>query len=249
MKATPCGWLSCFSQAINCLSLQSIFLLKKQIIISIFLLAFSYSTGFSQQAAFSIATDLGLQRSIKKEQQYWAVGQTVHVHFHFTPKEGAYVWISYYSEGKFHNDLSATAKQPATNPQQINYVNNAAMRFKHLSVGWKHYFIGSSDIEKGWSLYGYTGFGLMLGRVINTYSVSIDTTLYNVQVRSGKANFKRLTLDLGLGWETPLGGDVYFYTEGRAWIPTTDYPSKYIFVNKNAPFVASLNFGVRILFD
>jgi hypothetical protein len=89
----------------------------------------------------------------------------------------------------------------------------------------------------------------MLGRVINTYSVSIDTTLYNVPVRSGKANFKRLTLDLGLGWETPLGGDVYFYTEGRAWIPTTDYPSKYIFVNKNAPFVASLNFGVRILFD
>ena len=213
------------------------------------MLVFFYSSAFAQQSTFSIATDLGLQRSIKKEQQYWAVGQTVHAHFHFTPKDGAYVWISYYSEGKFQNDLTAIAKQPATNPQQINYVNNAAMRFKHLSLGLKHYFKGGSDIEEGWSLYGYAGFGLLLGRVINTHSVSIDTTVYQVPVRSGKANFKRLTLDLGLGWEVQLGGDLYFYTEGRVWIPTTDYPSKYIFVNKNAPFVASLNFGIRILFD
>jgi hypothetical protein len=223
--------------------------LKKQIIISFFLPAFFYINAFSQRPAFSITTDLGLQRSIKKEQQYWAVGQTVHVHFHFTPKNGAYAWISYYSDGKFKNDLIATAKQPATNPQQINYTNSAAMRFKHFSVGWKHYFKGESDIEGGWSLYGYSGFGLLLGRVINSHSVLIDTTLYNVPVRSGKANFKRLTLDLGLGWEIPLGGNVYFYNEGRAWIPTTDYPSKYIFINKNAPFVASLNFGIRILFD
>jgi hypothetical protein len=223
--------------------------LKKQIIISFLLLAVFYSTTFGQQTTFSVATDLGLQRSIKKEQQYWAVGQTVHCHFHFAPKEGAYVWISYYSNGKFKNDITANAKQPATNPQQVNYTNSAEMRFKHFSVGWKHYFKGASDIEEGWNLYGYAGFGLLLGRVINTHSVFIDTTLYNVPVRSGKANFKRLTLDLGLGWETPLGGDVFFYTEGRIWVPTTDYPSKYIFVNKDAPFVASLNFGVRILFN
>src|SRR4030095_2551272 len=122
------------------------------------------------------------------------------------------------------------------------------MRFKHLSLGWKHYFIGGSDIDEKWSLYGYTGFGLLLGRVINSHSVSIDTNSYFVPVRSGKANFKRLTLDMGLGWEVPLGGDIFFYNEARLWIPTTDYPSKYIFVNKNAPFVASLNFGIRILF-
>lgn len=211
--------------------------------------AFLYSKAFTQQSTFSIATDLDLQRSIKKEQQYWAVGQTVHVHFHFTPRNGAYVWISYYSDGKFQNDLTAIAKQPVTNPQQIDYVNNASMRFKHLSIGWKHYLKGASDIEEGWSLYSYAGFGLLLGRVINTHSASIDTTVYNVPVRSGKANFKRLTLDIGLGWETLLGGNIFFYTEGRVWIPTTDYPSKYIFINSNAPFVASLNFGIRILFD
>jgi len=223
--------------------------LKKRIYISLsfFLLCTAYT--FSQRPTFSIATDLGLQRSIKKEQQYWAVGQTVHAHFHFTPKEGAYVWISYYSNGKFNNDINATAKSPATNPQQVSYVNSAEMRFKHFSVGWKHYLKGSSDAKEGWNLYGYAGFGLMLGRVINTHSASIDTALYTVLVRSGKANFKRLTLDLGLGWEVPLGGDIFFYNEGRVWVPTTDYPSKYIFVNNNAPFVASLNFGIRILFD
>ena len=228
--------------------MQSNFILKKQIIILLLFSVFS-TLVFSQRSTFSIATDLDLQRSIKKEQQYWAVGQTVHCHFHFTSKDGAYVWISYYSNGKFQNNLTAEAKQPTTIPQQINYTNNAEMRFKHFSVGLKHYFKGGSDIEEKWSLYGYSGFGLLLGRVINTHSVAIDTSLYNVPVRSGKANFKRLTLDLGLGWEVFLGGYLYFYTEGRVWVPTTDYPSKYIFVNRNAPFVASLNFGVRILFD
>lgn len=186
---------------------------------------------------------------MKKEQRYWAVGQTVHMHLNFTPKNGAYAWISYYSEGKFQNDIVAIAKQSTTNPQQINYINAASMRFKHLSFGWKHYFKGSSDIDEGWSLYSYTGFGLILGRVINTQSISIDTNIYSAPVRSGKANFKRLTLDVGLGGEAPIGGDIFFYTEGRLWIPTTDYPSKYIFINRNAPFVASLNFGIRILFQ
>jgi hypothetical protein len=86
---------------------KKIFLLKKQTIISFLSLAFFHSNVFAQHSTFSIATDLDLQRSIKKEQQYWAVGQTVHVHFHFTPRDGAYVWISYYSEGKFQNDLTA----------------------------------------------------------------------------------------------------------------------------------------------
>lgn len=229
--------------------MQTAFLLKKQFYISFLLSFFCSSLAFSQRPSFSIATDLGLQRSIKKEQQYWAIGQTVHVHFHFTSKDGAYAWVSYYTNGKFSNDITATAKSPATNPQQINYENDAEMRFKHISIGWKHYLKGSSDAEEGWNLYGYAGFGLMFGRVVNTHSVAIDTGMYNVPVRSGKANFKRLTMDLGLGWEVPLGGYVFFYNEGRVWVPTTDYPSKYIFVNKNAPLVASLNFGVRIFFD
>ena len=143
----------------------------------------------------------------------------------------------------------ASAKLPATSPQQINYVNKAEMRFKQFSLGWKHYLKGAFNSEDKWNLYGYAGFGLMLGRVVNNHSLTIDTSLYNVPVRSGKANFKRLTVDLGLGWEVPLSSDIFFYNEARVWIPTTDYPSNYLLVNKNAPLVASLNFGIRILFD
>ena len=64
----------------------------------------------------------------------------------------------------------------------------------------------------------------------------------------GKANFKRLTVDLGLGWEKPLGADFYFYAEGRVWIPASDYPSKHIFINNNAPVAAMVNIGLRLLF-
>ena len=122
------------------------------------------------------------------------------------------------------------------------------MDFKHVSLGWKHYFKGNSNAEKNWNLYGYAGFGLMLGRVVNAHSVNIDTVAYNVPVLAGKANFKRLTFDLGLGVEFPLGGDIFIYTEGRTFIPTSDYPSKYIFINNNAPLIVSLNLGFRVLF-
>ncbi len=195
-----------------------------------------------------MATELSLQRSFKKEQRYWAVGQTVHLHFHLNAKDGVYAWISYYSDGKFSNELTATAKSPFTTPQLVNYRNDAEMRFKHISLGWRRYLKGSFNSEK-WNLYGYAGFGLLLGRVFNTHSVPLDTSVYFVPVRSGKANFKRLTFDLGFGYEAHIGGDIYFYTEGRALIPTTDYPSKHLFVNNNAPFMGTVSAGVRILFD
>lgn len=206
------------------------------------------STCFSQ-TRFSLATDLGLQRSFKKEQQYWAVGHTIHGNFHFTPKDGLYFWVSYYSNGKFSNDLTATAKDALIIPQEINYRNNALMSFKHFSTGWKRYLKGSFDAEGGYNIYGYAGFGLLFGRIENTHSVTIDTNAYYVPARAGKAKFKRLTADLGLGWELPIGGDLFFYTEGRVWIPASDYPSKYLYVNNNAPLVGMLNLGVRVLFD
>ena len=160
-----------------------------------------------------------------------------------------YVWLAYYSNGKFSNHPSATAKSPFTLPQQIDYTNDAQMRIKHISVGWKHYLKGAYNIEDKWSLYGYAGFGLLLGSIENQHSVSIDSAEYYIPVFKGKANFKRLTLDLGLGYEIPLGGDIYFYMEGRAFLPTTDYPSNYLFLNKKAPLTGSLNTGLRILFD
>jgi hypothetical protein len=191
---------------------------------------------------------LDAQRSFKKQQQYWAAGHNTVANFHITPKHAVYVSFSYYSDGKIKNQLAATAKLPATVPQQLNYENSARMRFKHFSVGWKRYLKGTPDAETGWAMYGFAGFGLMLGRVTNTHSVAIDTADYNLPVLSGKANFKRLTADLGLGAEYPLGGDFYLYGEGKVFIPTTDYPSNYIFINDKAPFTVMLGIGLRLLF-
>lgn len=129
----------------------------------------------------------------------------------------------------------------------MSYINHAKMNFKQVSIGWKHYVKGSFNEER-WGVYYLAGFGLMLGRVENTHSVPIDSASYTLPVLAGKANFKRLTMDLGVGYEKQLGGDVFFYTEGRVLIPTTDYPSNYLFVNNDAPFTASFNLGLRILF-
>lgn len=207
-----------------------------------------FITAFSQGQRFSIATDAGIQRNFKKEQRYWAIGHTTQAHFHLTPKNGIYVLFAYYTHGTFKNNVTATAKSPLTIPQQINYTNSAKMRLRQFSVGWRRYLKGIPDAENGWNLYCNAGLGLMPGSVDNIHSVNLDTAVYAVPVRSGKAGFKRLTLDLGLGWEVPLGGEVYLYTEGKVWVPTTNYPSKYIFVNSNAPLVAMLNGGIRIIF-
>ncbi len=206
------------------------------------------AAAWSQQMQFSIATDLGAQRSLKKEQRFWSVGQTVHAIFNLTPKEGVYVWFSYYTNGNFKNNLTATAKSGLTTPQEIDYVNQSKLRFKHISIGYRKYLVGACDIEKGWNLYATAGLGLLPGRITNVHTVSIDTSLYNVPVLSGVANFKRLTADLGLGYEKPIGADFFLYAEGRAWIPASDYPSKYLFVNDKAPLTAMFNIGLRILF-
>lgn len=208
-----------------------------------------FTTGYSQRPQFSLSSDVSILRSFKPDQRYWAIGQTVNFNFNFTPKDGAYAWLSYYSPGKFHNDLQAPAKSTSTVPQQVNYTNSAQLKFKHISLGWKRYLKGDCDAEKKWSLYGYAGFGLMLGSITNIHSVSIDTSTYTAPVMAGKANFKRLTFDLGLGIEFPVGGDVFLYFEGRGLIPTTDYPSPYLFVNNNAPFTGAANMGIRILFN
>ncbi len=188
-------------------------------------------------------------RSFKKDQRYWAIGQTVNFLFHFSPRDGAYVWISYYSPGGFTNDVAAEAKQSGTVPQQINYRNHGSLAFKHISLGWRKYLKGAYDIEKGRNLYGYAGFGLMMGAIVNTQTANIDTSAYTVPILSGKANFKRLTVDIGLGTEFPVGADIFIYFEGRALIPTTDYPSQYLLINRKAPFTGAVNGGIRVLFN
>lgn len=202
------------------------------------------------QTRVSISTDLSLQRSFKKQQHFWAIGQNIVVDWHFTSKGGAYASVCYYSNGSFKNSLAATAKSQATSPRQIFFINKASLRLEQVSLGMKHYFIGTIDADSKWTLYTITGFGLIFGKVVNTYSAAIDTSLYYPpsQPVNGSGHFKRLTLDLGLGWEVPLVGEVYLYSQAKVWIPTTEYPSKYLFINNNAPLAGMINLGLRILF-
>ncbi|MER3498832.1 MAG: hypothetical protein C4308_09475 [Chitinophagaceae bacterium] len=201
------------------------------------------------QFAFSLSTDLSVLRNFKKDQQFWAFGQNIITDFHLTPQNGIYLYACYYSDGRFENKLTATAKSFLTNPQQINFINRAKVRLKEFSVGWKHYLKG--NIESGkWNVYSMAGFGIIFGKAFNEYTMSIDTALYNLPQRpvNSSGRFKRLTFDLGLGTEYPLGAEVYLYGEGKVWVPASSYPSKYLFVNENAPFSAVFSLGLRVLF-
>jgi len=202
------------------------------------------------QTLFSLSSDFNLQRSLKKGQEYWAVGQTVTLHYNFTPQDAAYVWVAYFSNGKFRNKgLLAEVREPGTIPVAIRYDNHAEMRFKHISMGWKHYFTGSAVSEKAVGVYSLAGLGILLGLVSNSPSVKIDTALYRLPVLTGSKNFKRLTIDLGLGTEVPLGADLYVYGEIKAILPITDYPSPYIVDNRYTPYTAMAAVGFRILFN
>ena len=222
--------------------------LLKKIAVILPVLTF-YVAAFSQQTRFSLATDASVMRSFRKDQRFWAFGQTIAGHFHFAPKDGLYTWLAYYTNGKFNNNTTASAKTVFTTPLEINYINRASLRIQHFSIGWRHYFKGAADNPDNWNLYGYAGFGLLFGSVENTHSVAIDTSSYHLPVLSGKAKFKRLTYDLGLGYEKPLGGDISLYLEGRVFLPAMGYPSRYLFVNERAPLTVSANLGLRILFD
>ena len=202
----------------------------------------------AQPPQLSIATDIGVQRSFRPEQQFWAFGHTLQVQVHASYTDAIYFWLSYYTNGKFKNELQATAKSPATIPQQIDYINNARMGFQQFSIGWKKYLKGNYAIEEGWNLYAYGGFGILFGNVSNQQSAAIDTAQYYIQVKPGEGKFKRITLDLGLGVEFPIGGEYYIYSEGRLWVPASDYPSKYLYVNDDSPVVGMFNLGIRILF-
>lgn len=214
------------------------------------LIACALSQPVFSQIRISGSTNFIVLRSFKKDQRFWAIGQDIMVDWHFTNKGGAYASLSYSSNGNFNNQLSATAKASTTSPQEISFTNKAELRLQQISLGFKHYFVGTTDAEINWNLYSITGFGLMFGKVTNRYSTSIDTSLYNApeQPVNGSGNFKRLTLDLGLALEVPLTTEIYLYVNGKVWIPTSDYPSKYLFVNDNAPLVGMLGLGIRVLF-
>lgn len=223
-------------------------LLKLSRTVFIFLLLSVSVFATAQLQGFSIASDMNFMRSFKKDQRFFVLGPTTSFHFHFNATEEGFARFTFYIPGKFENKLTAAAKALSTTPQQINYTNEARMRLRHFSVGYKKYLKGGFNIEKGWSLYGVAGLGILFGSVTNTHSTTIDTAMYHLPVLAGEGAFKRLTADLGAGWEQPLAGDFYLYAEGKIAIPTTGYPSQFLFVNDKAPFTAAAAIGLRILF-
>ncbi len=221
----------------------------KKIVLS-FLVCFLLLAKINAQTYFSIATDLSILRSFSPKQRFFALGQTVQGNWHFTSKESAYAWISYYTNGKFRNNMTAKGIDSTANPQQFNYTLFSNLRFRQISVGWKHYFKGSFNSDNSINIYGTAGFGLLLARATNTYSQYVDTSKYatTVYTTPGVGKFRRLTFDLGLGTEIPVGADIYLYTELRTWLQASDYPSPFL-VNNNAPRILAINGGIRILLE
>jgi hypothetical protein len=222
--------------------------LKKILLI---LILFATAEQLAAQPQFSIVTDVTIMRNFSPKQQFWAVGQTVAGNIHFTPRESGYVWISYFIPGKFNNSFRAQAKDPSTTPAQIDFKVAGSWRNREVSIGWLHYFKGAYDEKQTWSLYTRAGFGLMFTQAQNRFRQVVDTSLYQLPAApiEGNHTFNRLTVDLGLGAEFPLGGNFFVYGEARTWIPSSNYPSPVLHNNKNVPLPVMASCGMRILFD
>ena len=216
----------------------------------IFFFLLSNSCLFAQ-VKFSFATDVSLLHNFDPQQKFTVVGQTILPQWHIDKKNTVYAWLTYHANGKYENTLVATANSPTTQPQTISFSDQSEMKLKQISFGFKRYLVGSFDHLEKFNLYAAGGFGLMYGNASNTFSTNIDTALYAIQynVIHGAGDFKRLTFDITGGVEFPISYEIYIYSEMRMYIPTTDYPSKYLLNNSHAPFLCGINLGLRILFD
>jgi hypothetical protein len=208
-----------------------------------------YTTSQAQEG-FSIATDFSLLRSISKNQGFFAIGQTIQGNVHFTNTESAYAWLSYYTNGTFKNTLTAIAKDPTTTPRNINYTSSSKLSYQQVSIGWKHFFVGGAESESPYTIYGLAGFGLVSGKIENTWDKAIDTADYIFELRAieGSATFKRLSFDIGIGTEARLATSVYLYADLRTWLPASNFPSPYLY-NNSLPRVIIASTGLRILFN
>jgi hypothetical protein len=203
------------------------------------------------QVKFSLGTDISCLHNFDEEQKFTVAGQTIIPQWHLDKKNTLYAWFSYHANGKYKNNLTATAKSPSIQPQTFSFSNESEMKLRQFSIGIKRYLIGSYEHLERINLYAAGGFGLMLGNASNTFSTYIDTALYTIQsnVVHGSGDFKRLTFDITGGIEFPVSYEIFLYSEVRMHIPTTDYPSKYLVKNSNAPFLGGINLGIRILFS
>jgi len=203
------------------------------------------------QVRVSFATDVSGVRNFSPQQKFWAIGQTVQAQFHLSDRNAMYVWLIYFSPGRFDNNFTATARSGTTTPSNYNFKVKAVWNMREFSVGWKHYFRGGADMERGNSgIYGIAGFGLMFTGLKNTYFTEVDTALYSNggAPLAGSSNFRRLILDLGLGYEVSLGADFYVYADARTMVRASSYPSPYFHRTKDVPLPLIASLGVRIRF-
>jgi hypothetical protein len=216
----------------------------------IFFFFLSNSSLFAQ-VKFSAATDVSVLHNFDPQQKFTVPGLTIMPQWHLDEKNTVYAWLNFHMKGKYENSLIATAKSPTTQPQTISFSDQSEMKLKQISFGFKRYLIGSFNSLEKFNLYAAGGFGVMYGNASNTFSTNIDTSLYTIQynVVHGAGDFKRLTFDITGGVEFPFSYEFYLYSEIRMYIPTTDYPSKYLLNNSHAPFLCGINLGLRILFD
>jgi len=205
-------------------------------------------TALSQQ--YSFVTDLSVLRNFSPNQKFWSIGQNFQANINISKKESAYIGFAYFRNGSFRNYFLTHARSSSTTPQDLPYKVTGTWGMREISLGWKHYFKGAYDAEEGWNLYGVAGFGFMYARVNNTYNTIIDTTLYMQPLApaSGNGKLNRLTFDLGLGYEYPMGGNFFIYGEGKTWLPASNYPSPYLHSNRKVPFPVIASLGIRILF-
>lgn len=203
------------------------------------------------QVKFSLATDVSVLHNFDGKQKFTVVGQSLIPQFHLDKRNTVYAWFTYHANGKYKSTLLASARSSSTQPQSISFVNQSEMRLRQFSVGIKRYFIGSFEKLENFSFYATGGFGLILGTASNSFSTFIDTSLYSVQnnVVHGSGDFKRLTFDITGGFDFPVAYEMFVYSEIRMHIPTTNYPNSYLLKNANAPFLGTINLGIRVLFN
>lgn len=204
---------------------------------------------FAQLPSFSIATHVAALRNLTPKEKFWSLGQNVQVSSHLSPRESAYASLEYYTEGQFKNNFTALAKSPLSNPSSIAYTAVGRLRYRQISLGWKHYFNGTFNTSSGIQFYGEAGFGYLFAKVKNNTSFPLDTALYNVPVAFGEGKLKRLSFDAGLGAELHLGGPVYTFATLRTWLPASYHSSPFLHNSDRVPLSLMAGAGLRILFD
>lgn len=199
-------------------------------------------------AQFSLTTDVSVLRNSSPRQQFWTAGQTIRAEWYPGDRGGPFVSISYFLTAEFTNSFTATAKSSTAGPATIPYTASSSWQFRQAALGWKHYFRGTFKEEKKQGWYGLIGTGLLFARIDNRLSQPIDTSQYfSAGPTQAKGTLRRITLDLGLGGEWPIGADIYAFGELRSLLQASETPSALVAGNSHIPLTTSVHAGLRVL--